>query len=215
MRPHVAILIPSAEQRGLANLARDAIAKFTTDVSHEVWLLDTAPDLAHGSEANGRALDRMIRAAESWVKHRPPRVSHVFCMHDDALPLRPGWLSYLLGKPDQVGGVKASERNGFPHASGVLFDIDFALTHSMMPDLPKRDTAEWAGWCAHSHCHRQLCITCQPCWWAAFDCDVSLWKAVAPGSPWEDFYAHFGGGSLNNRPDTAAWIAAAREALDL
>ena len=207
--PHVAILLPSAGQRALANLARDAIAKFTQDVSHEVWLLETKPDLTNGSWMNGLALDAMIYGASSGEP------THIFCMHDDALPTKPGWLPYLLGKPDQVGGVKASERTGFPHASGVLFDIDFALTHSMMPDLPKRDAGEWAGWCAHSHCHRQSCTTCEPCWWAAFECDVSLWRDVAPGSPWEDFYVHFGGGSLNHRPDTAAWIAAARKALDL
>jgi len=213
MTPHVAVLIPSAGQRGLANLARDAIAKFTQDVSHEVWLLDTAPDLAHGSEANGRALNRMIQAL--WRNPLGHPLTHVFCMHDDALPTRAGWLPYLLGKPDQVGGVKASERTGFPHASGVLFDMEFALMHSMLPDLPRRDTAEWAGWCAHSHCHRQDYGDCSGSWWETFDCDVSLWKGVAPGSPWEDFYVHFGGGTLNHRPDTVAWIAAARKALDL
>src|SRR3990167_165008 len=76
MTPHVAVLIPSAGQRALANLARDAIAKFTQDVSHEVWLLDTAPDLAHGSEANGRALNRMIQAL--WRNPLGHPLTHVF-----------------------------------------------------------------------------------------------------------------------------------------
>src|SRR3990167_8403149 len=213
MTPHVAVLIPSAGQRGLANLARDAIAKFTQDVSHEVWLLDTAPDMAHGSEANGRALNRMIQAL--WRNPLGHPLTHVFCMHDDALPTRAGWLPYLLGKPDQVGGVKASERTGFPHASGVLFDMEFALMHSMLPDLPRRDTAEWAGWCAESHAHRVTSCLEDGQWWADFDCDVSLWWDYTRDSTREDFYVHFGGGTLNHRPDTAAWIAAAREALDL
>jgi len=212
MTPHVAVLIPSAGQRALANLARDAIAKFTQDVSHEVWLLDTAPDLAHGSEANGRALNRMIRAAESWVKHRPPRVSHVFCMHDDALPIAPGWLWYLLAHPGPVVGVKASERNGYAHASGVLMSIDFALSHSMLPDLPRRDAGEWpADSMMASICHRpgKHEWRHKPQWWHPFSCDLSV------DNKRNVLFIHLGGGTLNNRPDTAVWIAAAREALDL
>ena len=218
--PHVAICIPSAGQRVLANLARDAIAKFTQDVSHEVLLLDTAPMVDRGSEANGFALDRLIQGA-LWGT--PCALTHVFVMHDDALPIRERWLSYLL---DQVGpsylldqhgpviGVKASERNGYPHSSGVLFTIDFARSHSMLPDLPTRDTAEWPGWCAYAYCHRRVTADAGPWppWWWPFSCDVSYENATDPSTA---FYAHFGGGSLNNRPDRDAWIAAARKALDL
>ena len=209
MAAHVAILLPSAGQRALANLARDAIAKFTTDVFHEVWLLDTAPDLAHGSDANGRALDRLIRAAAG--KHGDD-VSHVFLMHDDALPLRSGWLSYLLSKPGPIVGVKASERNGYAHGSGVLLDITFALTHSMIPGLPHRDVAEFPpNWVAASYCHRPWMDTWpdRAAWWAPFSCDVSFDESG------DRFYAHFGGGTLNDRPDRDAWIRAAREALGL
>ena len=211
MTPHVAILIPSAGQRGLANLARDAIAKFTTDVSHEVWLLDTAPDVIHGSQANGRALDRLIQAATvSWALGAKP--THVFCMHDDVLPLRAGWLSYLLAQPGPVVGVKASERNGYAHSSGVLFDAEFAVTHSMLPDLPRRDAGEWpANSMMASICHRpgKHEWPRAPQWWHPFSCDLSV------DNEGNVLFIHLGGGTLNSRPDTAAWIAAAREALDL
>ena len=211
MIPHVAILIPSAGQRALANLARDAIAKFTTDVSHEILLLDTAPMVDRGSEANGFALDRLIQGA-LWGT--PCALSHVFVMHDDALPLRAAWLSYLLRQPGPVVGVKASEQNGYAHGSGVLFEIGFAQQYSMLPDLPRRDTAEWPGWCAESYCHRPPMPgrSSRTPWWWDFSCDVSYEDATDPSTA---FYAHFGGGTLNNRPDRDAWIIAARRALDL
>ena len=85
----------------------------------------------------------------------------------------------------------------------------------MMPDLPKRDTAEWAGWCAESHVHRLATCVEDGQWWADFDCDVSLWWDYTRDSTREDFYVHFGGGSLNHRSDVKAWIAAARKALGL
>ena len=226
--PHVAILIPSAGHRALANLARVAIAAFTQDVSHEVWLMDHprgAPWPENGSEANGLALDHLIQASSVFSigpPYRPPlpkRLTHVFAMHDDALPILAGWLSYLLAQPGPVVGVKASERNGYAHASGVLMEIDFALTHSMLPDLPTRDAGEWPGWCAASYCHRlgEHEWRHAPQWWAPFNCDVSL------DGDGQAFYVHLGGGTIqagNETPgqrDTrvAAWIAAARKGLGL
>ena len=214
MTPHVAVLITSAGQRALANLARDAIAKFTEDVSHEVWLLDTKLDLEHGSQMNGEALQRMIQGAG---RRYSDRISHFFVMHDDALPIASGWLWYLLAQPGPVVGVKASERNGYAHASGVLFEYSFAVLHSMLPDLPRRDAGEWPGWCAPAYCNRvRLGDYGARYWWGDFNCDVSFTTASPDGGDLSDpFYVHFGGGTLNRRPDTAAWIAAARKALEL
>src|SRR3990167_6463781 len=119
--PHVAVLIPSAGQRALASLAQDAIAAFTQDVSHDVRLLDHAG--AHvgwpvpGSEAVGLSLAHL--RASLGLEALPP--THVFVMHDDALPLRAGWLTYLLSKPGPVTGVKLTEGTHMAHGSGVLF----------------------------------------------------------------------------------------------
>ena len=213
MTPHVSILIPSRGQRALANLARDAIAAFTEDVSHDVRLLDHAgarvgwPRL--GSDSVGESLNQLVGQAILQTYG-----THVFVMHDDALPLRPGWLAYLLSKPGPVTGVKESEGTKCAHGSGVLYERVFIVTRSLRADLPERDAGEWpANWTAEAHPHRLA--ECSWAghhgrqWWARFDCDVSFHDDGEP------FYVHFGGGSLNNRPDTAAWIAAARQALTL
>ena len=211
---HVAILIPSKGQRALANLARDAIAAFTADVSHEVWSLDHqgASHWPFGSEANGRSLDVMLVGLSRFAVQKP---THIFAMHDDAFPLRAGWLSYLLSKPGPVTGVKASQRNGYAHCSGVLFTHDFAITHSMLPSLPERDTAEWpANWCAKATCWEPSLWARGPWfhkdhWWQGFKCEISFDDEGVP------FYVHFGGGSLNNRRDRDHWIREARKALHL
>ena len=219
--PHVAFLIPSAGERGLANLARDAIAKFTTDVSHEVWLLDHPrgkpwPD--NGSEANGAALQAMLLGLG-------PDVTHVFAMHDDALPIRPGWLGYLLTKPGPVVALKISQRSGFAHASGVLWDAEFIRERitEIPADMPARDVAEFpASWAARWGCHRVLVnllpVICEfeNQWWRRFDCDVSYIEGSVA-------YLHFGGGTIGAGRENdaqrsrrvAAWIEAARKGLAL
>lgn len=211
--PHVSILIPSCGQRALANLARDAIAAFTPDVSHDVRLLDHAwarrgwPQI--GSVAVGESLAQL---AAGLAVVRP---SHVFVMHDDALPLYAGWLSYLLQQPGPVTGVKLTEGTKMAHGSGVLFTYAAFRAVDLRPDLPHRDAGEApADWCAPSLCWRPSRVERQghgldPTWWRRFSCDVSFDDEAAP------FYVHFGGGSLNNRPDRDAWIGAARQALGL
>ena len=207
--PHVAILIPSYGQRALANLARDAIAAFTEDVSHDVRLLDHAGAKigwpAPGSKSVGKNLEQL------WLGVGF-EATHVFVMHDDALPLRPGWLAYLLSKPGPVTGVKESEGTKCAHGSGVLYESEFLRHVTLEANLPARDAGEWPGnWTAKAHPHRQSCVSaqCQSRWWGGFECDVSY------HDDGELLYAHLGGGTLNNRPDTMAWIAAAREALGL
>jgi len=226
--PHVAVLIPSAGQRALANLARDAIAAFTQDVSHDVRLLDHAGARvgwpAAGSKAVGESLTQ-LGAALGLDTAAPP--THVFVMHDDALPLRAGWLAYLLSKPGPVTGVKLTEGTKMAHGSGVLFTMEAFLDANLRPDLPRRDAGEApAAWCAETLCWRPqvgddpksrrrvlqnsgIAATSSELWWADYGCDVSF------DDEWVPMYLHFGGGSLNSRPDTTAWIAAARTALDL
>lgn len=223
MPPHVAILIPAVGQRDLANLARDAIAKFTANVSHEVWLLDhprRPPWPEAGSDGNAMALLRMLDGLGDHV-------THVFAMHDDALPIQQSWLSALLAKPGPVRACKISQRSGYAHPSGVLWDVEFALARrqELWPDMPRRDTAEFpASWCAEWHCHRPReaprCPEWPPPWWWSFDCDVSVWTPVWWRSA---FYLHLGGGSIGAGRETEAqrvtrvarWIVAARNALGL
>jgi len=174
-------------------LARDAIRKFTKDVSHRVWVMDHEGSHVwpHGSLANGLALDMMIGTLTG---------THIFCMHSDALPLRNGWLGILVGHHMDVIGTQASQRNGFPHASGVLFTHDFARTHSMMPDDERNaDAAEWPGF-TFPHRTNQT----------SFGADFSLY-AERP------IYAHLGGGTIgagNMKPNSRehaerikGWIA--------
>ena len=233
MTPHVTFLIPACGERGLANLARDAIAKFTADVSHEVHLLDHqrgAPWPESGSESNALSLMTMLRGVS-------PFATHVFAMHDDALPIRAGWLSYLLSKPGPVVGVKLSQRSGMAHPSGVLWTREFAMENidRIPPELPARDVGEFAAsWCATAFTWRPdehpreswirgatptlTRVSGDPRRWPwHFDCDISL---NDQGSP---FYAHLGGGSIGagresfwgHRRRVDAWIEAAREALGL
>ena len=221
MTPHVTFLIPACGERGLANLARDAIAKFTADVSHEVHLLDHqrgAPWPESGSESNALSLMTMLRGVS-------PFATHVFAMHDDALPIRAGWLSYLLSKPGPVVGVKLSQRSGMAHPSGVLWTREFAMENigRIPPELPARDVGEFAAsWCASWVCHRlpARCPMTPAPWWWGFDCDVSSVTMEFWLSP---FYLHLGGGSIGagrendrqRRQRVAAWIEAARGALGL
>src|SRR3990167_3969784 len=180
--------------RGLANLARDAIAKFTADVSHEVHLLDHqrgAPWPESGSESNALSLMTMLRGVS-------PFATHVFAMHDDALPIRGGWLSFLLSKPGPVVGVKLSQRSGMAHPSGVLWAREFAMENigRIPPELPARDVGEFAAsWCASWVCHRlpARCPMTPAPWWWGFDCDVSSVTMEFWLSP---FYLHLGGGSI-------------------
>lgn len=228
--PHVAILIPAAGERSLANLARDAIAKFTQDVSHEVHVLDHRrgkPWPESGSEANALSLKLMLLGIS-------PFATHVWAMHDDALPIRAGWLAYLLSKPGPVVGVKISQRSGMAHPSGVLWTRDFALANlaKMDPELPARDVGEFpASWCAEWTSHRPGLIervlgrgpvttTALTPWWWPFDCDVSSetkdYAATA-------LYVHAGGGTIGagrendrqRRTRVAEWIGAARRRLGL
>ena len=219
----VAVLIPSCGQRALANLARDAIAKFTTDVAHDVYLLDHDPWDEVGGDAHLRAL-RLLRTAIQTVED----YSHVFIMHDDALPLRAGWLGMLLARPQPAAAI-VSRRNGRGHSAGTLFDRQMFSVMILSPKLPEHDVAEsvpcgWGGAQIAWRPPKLGAFKIEPPtlvgieWALQFDCDIAL-DAAAP------FYVHLGGGTIGatgTRPDSAAhrarifsWIRAARWGLGL
>jgi hypothetical protein len=215
----VAILIPSCGQLGLVNLARDAIARFTTDVQHDVFLLDHAPWSEIGNEANFKALFILREAV------MVPAYSHVFVMHDDALPLRLGWLAFLLSKKMPAAAM-VSHRSGRGHSSGTLFESGMFAAMDLAPKMPEYDVAESIalGWGAPMLAWRLSAVMAlgpmrNPSWMDAFDCDVSFDEAGQP------FYTHLGGGTIGadslwagspaHRKRIETWIRAAREALGL
>lgn len=212
----VAVLIPSYGQRGLANLARDAIAAFTQDVPHDVFLLDHGSGEwpVTGSDANATAL---MMLAPRWTHY----YTHTFLMHDDSLPVRAGWLSYLLDKPLPAGAI-VSARSGRGHSAGTLFRTEHFEDLKVSPCLPHYDVAESepSGWVAPLKAWRGpgSCGDWQPpSWMAHHECDVAL---ADDGQP---FFVHLGGGSIGagrthpkseeHRVRIATWIHAARWAL--
>jgi len=203
----VAILIPSSGERALANLARDAIARFTQDVPHDVFLLDHGPWDERGGEANALAL-RMLRGALD--RAGAAGYSHVFIMHDDALPVRAGWLSYLLRQPLPAAAI-VSRRSQRGHSAGTLFDVATFATMNLAPKMPEYDVAESVepGWRATM------------LYQAAFrghTCDVACDDRAIP------FYVHLGGGTIGasafkagsraQRQRLDSWITAMRTVLD-
>ena len=253
----VVFVIPTMTP-ALATLAIDAVRRFTNETDYHVLIVDTGATMSRrqrvlsgmigysrvsvmtitppvqrwwrlesrrsvGSLINGVALE----AARRWLATQ--QVQWMFAMHDDAFPAKPGWLSWLM-KQDGVDafGVKRSERNGLPHASGVLFGMN-PFGHMpddlMLPRLPLFDVAEWAtAWrltwglrvfCANSVSIRRdnVELLAQtpglrlgP--WTEQDCDVSV------DDDGEVFYVHLGGGTLNGR-DMGPRIAWARRNLGL
>lgn len=209
----VAILIPSFGQRGLANLARDAIAAYTWDVPHDVFLLDHGYGEweDEGSMANSTALQILRNALTADY-------THVFIMHDDSLPVRAGWLTYLMDKPKPAGAI-VSARSGRGHSAGTLFTIGDFMQTGLFPALPHYDVAESrpSGWVAKNMAWRGKgsCGDWEPPnWMQPYECDVALDDMGQP------FLVHLGGGTIgagNTHPKSEAhririetWIRAAR-----
>jgi hypothetical protein len=220
----VAILMPSCGQRGLANLARDAIARYNPEVAHDVFLLDHDPWSEEGSAANHRALSTLRPRLYGGDDY-----THVFIMHDDALPLRSGWLSFLLSKPMPAAAM-VSRRSGRGHSSGTLFMAEMFEWMELAPEMPEYDVAEsvpvgWSArtiaWRPREHDAWALRPRIEP-WMALFDCDLSCDDGFADGAA---FYAHLGGGTIGatgtpptsrtHRHRVESWIVAAREELGL
>ena len=160
----VAILIVAHGHYGLTRLALDAIAALTPE-PHETWVIDnasppgpaaavfqdrsvnllvnhTAPWLdsrpVDGSRANGTALE----LAASVMRGRAPR--WWFVMHNDATPMRRGWISYLLGKTsERVRGVGMyATRADVMHQSGFLIDASVVETGDFLPNMPQWDAGD-------------------------------------------------------------------------
>lgn len=222
MSLRVAILMPSCGQRGLANLARDAIAKFTTDVPHDVYLLDHDPWEEEGGAANLRALEHLRYATDD--SH-----THIFIMHDDALPIRSGWLTTLLTKPLPAAAI-VNPRSDRGHSAGTLFDAYDFGGMDLAPKLPDYDVAESVpcGWRAPLIRWRGPGSTYgwgPPDWMLPHSCDVALDDGRPPFYAGVPFYVHLGGGTigtadtpLNQRAHQdriERWIRAARKELGL
>jgi hypothetical protein len=172
----VAIVVPCHEAFDLTRTCLDAIARFT-DVPHEVWVVDnassastverlradtaanlilnrTAPwkrrgllarflpwyrQAGGGSIANGVALELAAHVVERrWM----------FIMHNDAMPIRRGWLADLRSRlGDKTRGVGMRQdptRVHAAHQSGLLFDFSLfrPLGMSFMPGLPGYDVGD-------------------------------------------------------------------------
>ena len=236
----VAIVIP---QHGtsffLTRLAVDAIRKFTRPDLADIWVVDNASAMDGalagldvslilnrtpvwswwqrpeqvGSLANAVALELAVQVLGMEGKQS----GRLFAMHNDALPIKAGWLEWLLTKPYDMVGVKASQRSGYPHSQGVLFDYRMLRSlgpGALMPSLPEYDTAEgparygthWSAWG----------LTHEPARCNGY-CPVLGWlRTEACEISWDDegdpFWIHAGGGTVN-RQDMSGWIERVRGAL--
>ena len=213
----VAILMPSCGQRALANLARDAIAAFTTDVAHDVYLLDHDPwKKEEGGAAHLHAL-MCLRHCAGYGDY-----SHVFLMHDDALPIRDGWLQTLLEHRPPAAAI-VSRRSGRGHSAGTLYDWPTFRALDLRPNLPDYDVAERVplGWGTLPIAWRGPGSAAgwePPEWMRLHACDIAL----DAGRP---FYVHLGGGTIGtagawgnsaaHRERIASWVRAARLGLGL
>lgn len=260
----VAFLIPCHEGVELTLLAVDAINAFTAETPREIWVIDNASSrmarerlqdnakkgwinlilnhtrpqpwwrrqIKFGSWANGVALEIALKAIPE------PRPRAFFVMHNDALPIRAGWLTDLVrSDPAAIAfGVKEDPHPARIHAmheSGFFVPAEIAASTSFLPELPHLDagnriTAEVRArgektattpWHPHRVTFRvglrepvqrpELCARC-PRWLRDIDCDVSTFT---PGG--EPFYVHKGGGSAMSQQEINQWVMAAREALGL
>lgn len=234
----VAIVVPCHEAFDLTRTCLEAIARFT-DVPHEVWVVDNASSAATaerlcaetaanlilnrtapwkrrgllarflpwyrqaggGSIANGIALELAATVVERrWM----------FIMHNDAMPVKRGWMSYLFSKLDDrtrgVGMRQDPTRVHAAHQSGLLFDFSLfrPLRISFMPRLPAWDVGDLvtvrlreAGYevviCENVYNQPELrARLCAGHWLTRVHCDIAF---DADGDP---FYLHLGRGTLRS-----------------
>lgn len=232
----VAIVVPCHEAFDLTSACLEALRRFT-DVPHEVWVVDNASSPATverlraetsvnlilnrtapwnrrgllgrflpwyrqtggGSIANGVALE----LAASVLRPR-----FMFVMHNDALPIKRGWLSYLLSRLDDrtrgAGMRRDPTRVHAAHQSGLLFDFSLfqPLRMSFMPGLPAYDVGDLitvrlreAGYevaiCDNVYNQPGLRARIPASHWLTrVHCDIAFDGAGEP------FYVHLGRGTL-------------------
>ena len=241
----VAIVIPQHRTVDLTRLAVDAIRAFTPPALADIWVVDNASMMDGACEALG--VNLILNRTPVWRRwQRPEQVGSLanavaleiavqvlgmdadapepewmFAMHNDALPIKAGWLEWLASKVYDVVGTKASQRSGYPHSQGVLFGYDWLRylgPGALLPNLPAYDVAEgpsrfathWSAWgFTHSpeRCRGRYCQV-EASWLKDEACEIS----------WDDagdvFYVHFGGGSIDRR-DVTGWIGRTRKAIGL
>lgn len=207
----------SSGQRALANLARDAIAKFTS-VPHDVFLLDHGPwDGRDAAQSHLLALQVLREAIHYRVQW-----THVFLMHDDSLPLHDRWLDILLSKELPAAAI-VSRRSGRGQSAGTLFDIETFLTMPLAPRLPTYDVAEsvptrWRAPNVHHEPGMDLWDWKPPKWILPFSCTLAI------DDDDRAFFAHLGGGTIGSTGSPAgrlnqyrvdSWVDDTREELGL
>jgi hypothetical protein len=232
----VAIVVPCHEAFELTRACLEALRRFT-DVPHEVWVVDNASSPATvarlradtsanlilnrtapwkrrgllgrvlpwyrqaggGSIANGVALE----LAASVLSPR-----FMFVMHNDAMPIKRGWLGYLLSRLDArtrgAGMRQDPTRVHAAHQSGLLFDFSLfrPLQMSFMPGLPAYDVGDLvtvrlreAGYevAICDNVYNQPALRAripEGHWLAQVHCDIAFDGAGDP------FYLHLGRGTL-------------------
>ena len=232
----VAVVVPCHEAFELTRACLEALRRFT-DVPHEVWVVDNASSPATvdrlradtrvnlilnrtapwkrrglvarfvpwyrqaggGSIANGVALE----LAASVLSPR-----WMFVMHNDAMPVKHGWLGFLRARLDErtrgVGMRQDPTRVHAAHQSGLLFDFSLfrPLHMSFMPALPAYDVGDLvtvrlraAGYevaiCDNVYNRPELRERLPDGHWLKpINCDIAFDGAGDP------FYLHLGRGTL-------------------
>ena len=97
--------------------------------------------LYYGSISNGVALE----LAAHTIENLPGK--YMFGMHNDALPVKSGWLSFLKSKLNdkvKIAGVSQDKiRVHAVHQSGFLFDLElYQITEGFMPNMPEYDVGD-------------------------------------------------------------------------
>lgn len=245
VRDALAIVVPCYQAFELTRTCLEAIERFT-DVPHEVWVVDNGSSAAvverlrakttanlvlnrttpwnrggglrgwlrpwyrrpgGGSLANAVALELAARfASPRWM----------WVMHNDSLPCRRGWASYMLGKLRgrvKGAGVREDEtRVHAMHQSGFVFEFGLfrELGMSFLPGLPAYDVGDLvtvklreAGYevfvCDNLHNNPSLRDRLPAGHWlAGINCDVAFDDTGMP------IYLHLGRGTFRySKPGSA------------
>lgn len=171
----VTILIPCHNGLELTKITVASIRKFTT-TPYELWVIDNASTdgtvdwLREQSDLNvvfnhtgTHPKDDSGKGTIWWKQNfggsvanaigleMGARVCHthwIFVMHNDALPIRVGWLEEMLSKTnDRVRGVSTRRDPSRVHAmhqSGMLFDFTLfkELRMTFAPNMPEYDVGD-------------------------------------------------------------------------
>ena len=234
----VAIVVPCHEAFELTRACLEALSRFT-DVPHEVWVVDNASSAATVERLRGEtSVNLILNRTAPWKRRGllgrflpwyrqagggsiangvalelaasvlSPRF--MFVMHNDAMPVKRGWLAYLLSRLDDrtrgAGMRRDPTRVHAAHQSGLLFDFSLfrPLRMSFMPGLPAYDVGDMitvrlreAGYevavCDNVYNQPELRARIPAGHWLArVHCDIAFDGAGDP------FYVHLGRGTLRD-----------------